>query len=179
MSVMKDITNLTSNTMHDSHESSPERDIFISYSAPSSRRKRTAKQAALERFIPTSKETLGDTTSEEDTGNKSESEPEAEASSAFMTPESEPRKKANPQKRKRLRLGGGPRNGEVASPALSVTLNGLSKAQLVDLVNTLVTERHPDLEQVGITLNAFQTSTKIAKRILNTKDAIDNKGVCM
>ena len=140
--------------MQDSHESSPERDIFISYSAPSSRRKRTAKQAALERFFQTSKEALGDSSNEEDTNSKSESEVEADVSSAFMTPENEPKKKANPQKRKRLRLGGNPRNGEGASPALSVTLNGLSKAQLVDLVNTLVAERHPDLEQVGITLNA-------------------------
>ena len=81
--------------------------------------------------------------------NKSESEAEVEANSVFMTPESEPKQKGNAQKRKRLRLGGGARNTE---PALSVTLNGLSKAQLVDMVNILVSERHPDLEQVAIAL---------------------------
>lgn len=153
MSVMKDITNLSPIAQDDSHESSPERDIFVSYVAPTSRRKRNAKQAALERFFQTS--TPGETSSEEEKGTKSENEAEEEANLAFMTPESEPKKKANPPKRKRLRLGGKARNGEVASPALSVTLNGLTKAQLVELVNTLVSERHPDLEQVDIALTPY------------------------
>ena len=150
MSAMKDITNFSSIASPNSHESSPERDIFVSFAAPSSRRKRTVKQAAMQRFA----ETLENSSNEEDTSNKSESEAEGEANSVFMTPESEPRQKGNVQKRKRLRLGGSARNTGVASPPLSVTLNGLSKAQLVDLVNTLVTERHPDLEQVVISFKS-------------------------
>lgn len=151
MSAMKDITNYFNSNMQDSHESSPERDIFVSYEAPSSRsrRKRTAKQASLQKIKKLSTETLGDASNGDDMSNKSESEAEVEAKSVFMTPESEPKQKGNAQKRKRLRLGGGARNTE---PALSVTLNGLSKAQLVDMVNTLVSERHPDLEQVTIAL---------------------------
>ncbi|XP_068686194.1 uncharacterized protein [Montipora foliosa] len=134
MSVMKDITNLTNFASEDSHESSPERDIFISQ-VP--RRKRTSKQAALDRFL----------TNEDELSGKSESETDEAAQSAFMTPEVEPRKKEKPQKRKRLRLGGNSRTVGPTSLALSVTLNGLSKSQLVDLMTTLVTERHPDLEQ--------------------------------
>ena len=145
MSVMKDITNLTSNASEDSHESSPERDIFISQ-VP--RRKRTSKQAALDRFFE-----MRDMTNEDEPNGKSESETDEAAQSAFMTPEVEPRKKEKPQKRKRLRLGGNSRTGGPTSPALSVTLNGLSKSQLVDLMTTLVTERHPDLEQVNIAFN--------------------------
>lgn len=167
MTAMKDITNFSSNTMQNSHESSPERDIFVSFVAPSSRRKRTAKQASLQRVFQTSTETLENTSNEEDTNNKSESEAEGEANSVFMTPESEPRQKGNRQKRKRLRLGGSARNGELPSPSLSVTLNGLSKAQLVDLVNTLVAERHPDLEQVVIAFKSSLNECKIAKRTLN------------
>lgn len=163
MSVMKDITNLSPIAQDDSHESSPERDIFVSYVAPNSRRKRNAKQAALERFFQTS--TPGETSSEEEKGTKSESEAEEEANPAFMTPESEPKKKANPPKRKRLRLGGKARNGEIASPALSVTLNGLTKAQLVELVNTLVSERHPDLEQELRSLVPEPDLTELEKKL--------------
>ncbi|KAL9965410.1 hypothetical protein ACROYT_G029209 [Oculina patagonica] len=143
MSAMKDITNVSSNTSQNSHESSPERDIFVSFVAPTSR-KRGARQASMERFLHKS-EAHGNTSNEED---KSESEGDGETNSVFMTPEtpSETRPKVNRPKRKKLRLAGSPRN-ETPSPALSVTLNGLTKAQLVDLVNTLVAERHPDLEQ--------------------------------
>lgn len=144
MSAMKDITNFSSNTAENSHDSSPERDIFVSFVAPSSR-KRSARQASMEKFLQKS-EALGNASDEDDV---SESEGDGEANSVFMTPETptESRPKVNRTKRKKLRLAGSPRN-ETSSPALSVTLNGLTKAQLVDLVNTLVAERHPDLEQV-------------------------------
>ena len=140
MSAMKDITNFSPNTAENSHDSSPERDIFISFVSRSSR-KRSARQASMEKFLQ-----LGNASDEDD---KSESEGDGEANSVFMTPETpiESRPKANRPKRKKLRLAGSPRN-ETPSPVLSVTLNGLTKAQLVDLVNTLVAERHPDLEQV-------------------------------
>ncbi|CAH3175043.1 unnamed protein product [Porites lobata] len=147
MSAMKDITNLTSISSLNGHESSPERDIFVSFEAPSLRRKRTAKQASLHRFVQSSTETLENMSSEEDSSNKSGSEVEGEANSVFMTPESEPRLKASAQKRRRFRLEGSPRNSDSSSPELSRTLYGLSKVQLVDLFNALVTERHPDLEQ--------------------------------
>ena len=150
MSAMKDITNLTSISSLNGHESSPERDIFVSFEAPSLRRKRTAKQASLHRFVQSS-------TEEEDSSNKSGSEVEGEANSVFMTPESEPRLKASAQKRRRFRLEGSPRNSDSSSrsPELSRTLYGLSKVQLVDLFNALVTERHPDLEQVFISYKLF------------------------
>ena len=154
MSAMKDITNLTSISSPNGHESSPERDIFVSFEAPSLRRKRTAKQASLHRFFQSSTETLENMSSEEDSSNKSGSEVEGEANSVFMTPESEPRLKASAQKRGRFRLEGIPRNSD-SSPELSRTLYGLSKVQLVDLFNALVTERHPDLEQVFISFKLF------------------------
>ena len=152
MSAMKDITNLGSNTSQNNHDSSPERDIFVSFVAPSSR-KRDARQASMERFLHKS-EAPGNTSNEEDV---SESEGDGEGNSVFMTPEtpSESRPKVNRPKRKKLRLAASPRN-EAPSPALSVTLNGLTKAQLVDLVNTLVAERHPDLEQVAYYLKCLQ-----------------------
>lgn len=153
MSVMKDITNLTSTSSLNGHESSPERDIFVSFEAPSLRRKRTA--ASVHRFVQSSTETLENMSSEEDSSNKSGSEVEGEANSVFMTPESEPRLKASAQKRKRFRLEGSPRNSDSSSPELSGTLYGLSKVQLVDLFNALVTERHPDLEQVFISIKLF------------------------
>ena len=155
MSAMKDITNLTSISSLNGHESSPERDIFVSFEAPSLRRKRTAKQASLHRFVQSSTETLENMSSEEDSSNKSGSEVEGEANSVFMTPESEPRLKASAQKRRRFRLEGSPRNSDSSSPELSRTLYGLSKVQLVDLFNALVTERHPDLEQVFISYKLF------------------------
>lgn len=143
MSAMKDITNFSSSAAQNSHDSSPERDIFVSFVAPSSR-KRGARQTSMQKSLQKS-ESLGNTSNEDD---KSESEGEGEPDSVFMTPETptESRPKVNRPKRKKLRLAGSPRN-ETPSPALSVTLNGLTKAQLVDLVNTLVAERHPDLEQ--------------------------------
>lgn len=139
---MKDITNFSSSTAQNSHESSPERDIFVS---PSSR-KRGAMQTNIQSFLHKSAESLGNTSNEDD---KSESEGDGEPDSVFMTPETptESRPKVNRPKRKRLRLAGSPRN-ETPAPELSVTLNGLTKAQLVDLVTTIVAERHPDLEQV-------------------------------
>ena len=151
MSVMKDITNFSSNASQNSHESSPERDIFVSFVAPSSR-KRGARQANMERFLHKS-EPLENTSNEED---KSDSEGDGEVNSVFMTPETpiEPRQKVNRPKRKKLRLAESPRK-ETPSPALSVTLNGLTKAQLVDLVNTLVAERHPDLEKVAYYLKCL------------------------
>ena len=157
MSAMKDITNLTSISSLNGHESSPERDIFVSFEAPSLRRKRTAKQASLHRFVQSSTETLENMSSEEVSSNKSGSEVEGEANSVFMTPESEPRLKASAQKRRRFRLEGSPRNSDSSSrsPELSRTLYGLSKVQLVDLFNALVTERHPDLEQVFISYKLF------------------------
>ena len=85
MSVMKDITNLTSISSLNGHESSPERDIFVSFEAPSLRRKRTAKQASLHRFVQSSTETLENMSSEEESSNKSGSEVEGEANSVFMT----------------------------------------------------------------------------------------------
>ena len=155
MSAMKDITNLTSISSLNGHESSPERDIFVSFEAPSLRRKRTAKQASLHRFVQSSTETLENMSSEEDSSNKSGSKVEGEANSVFMTPESEPRLKASAQKRRRFRLEGSPRNSDSSSPELSKTLYGLSKVQLVDLFNALVTERHPDLEKVFISYKLF------------------------
>ena len=148
MSAMKDITNLSSSAAQDSHDSSPERDIFVSFVAPSSR-KRGARQTSMQSFLPKS-ESLGNASNEDE---KSDSEGDGELGSVFMTPETptESRPKVNRPKRKKLRLTGSPRN-ESTSPALSVTLNGLTKAQLVDLVNTLVAERHPDLEQVSVLL---------------------------
>lgn len=145
MSAMKDITNFSSSAAQNSHDSSPERDIFVSFVAPSSR-KRGARQTSMQKSLQKS-ESLGNTSNEDD---KSESEGEGEPDSVFMTPETpiESRPKVNRPKRKKLRLAGSQRN-ETPSPALSVTLNGLTKAQLVDLVNTLVAERHPDLEQVS------------------------------
>lgn len=139
---MKDITNFSSSTAQNSHESSPERDIFVS---PSSR-KRGAMQTNIQSFLHKSAESLGNTSNEDD---KSESEGDGEPDSVFMTPETptESRPKVNRPKRKKLRLAGSPRN-ETPAPELSVTLNGLTKAQLVDLVTTIVAERHPDLEQV-------------------------------
>lgn len=97
-------------------------------------------------FLHKSAESLGNTSNEDD---KSESEGDGEPESVFMTPETptESRPKVNRPKRKKLRLAGSPRN-ETPAPGLSVTLNGLTKAQLVDLVTTIVAERHPDLEQV-------------------------------
>ena len=154
MSAMKDITNMTSISSLNGLESSPERDIFVSFEAPSLRRKRTAKQASLHRFVQSSTETLENMSSEEDSSNKSGSKVEGEANSVFMTPESEPRLKASAQKRGRFRLEGSPRNSD-SSPELSRTLYGLSKVQLVDLFNALVTERHPDLEQVFISYKLF------------------------
>lgn len=142
MSAMKDITNFSSSAAQNSHESSPERDIFVS---PSSR-KRGAMQTNIQSFLHKSAESLGNTSNEDD---KSESEGDGEPDSVFMTPETptESRPKVNRPKRKKLRLAGSPRN-ETPAPELSVTLNGLTKAQLVDLVTTIVAERHPDLEQV-------------------------------
>ena len=142
---MKDITNVSSSTAQNSHESSPERDIFVSFVSPSSR-KRGARQTNMLSFLHKSAESLGNTSNEDD---KSESEGDGEPESVFMTPETptESRPKVNRPKRKKLRLAGSPRN-ETPAPELSVTLNGLTKAQLVDLVTTIVAERHPDLEQV-------------------------------
>lgn len=151
MPVMKDITNLTLNAVENSHESSPERDIFVSQNP---RRKRTANQASLDRFLKTPGEISGDMSSEDITGPKSESEVDETAVSAVMTPENEPRKRVKMlQTRKRLPLGVNTRSDGSSSPSISVVLNGLSKSQLIDLVNTLVTKRHPDLEQVNIALN--------------------------
>lgn len=145
MSAMKDITNFSSSTAQNSHESSPERDIFVSFVSPSSR-KRGAMQTNIQSFLHKSAESLGNTSNEDD---KSESEGDGEPDSVFMTPETptKSRPKVNRPKRKKLRLAGSPRN-ETPAPELSVTLNGLTKAQLVDLVTTIVAERHPDLEQV-------------------------------
>lgn len=149
---MKDITNFSTNTSQNNHDSSPERDIFVSSVAPSSR-KRGARQANMDSFLQKS-EPLENTSNKED---RSENEGDGELTSVFMTPEtpSETLPKANHPKRKKLRLAGSPRN-ETPSPALSVTLNGLTKAQLVDLVNNLVAERHPDLEQVVYDLKFLQ-----------------------
>lgn len=145
MSVMKDITNLSSNLTASGHESSPERDIFVSLASPSSR-KRSAKhvQESMQRFLQKS-ETLGSTSNEDEI---SEGEADGGVNSMFMTPETpnEGPPKVSKPKRKKLRLGGSPRSGS-QSPALSVTLNGLTKAQLIGLLETLVAERHPDLEQ--------------------------------
>lgn len=159
MSVMKDITNFSSNTEQSSHGSSPERDIFV---APSSR-KRGAKQACLQRFLQ-KPEMLATSSGGED---NSESEGDEEANSVFMTPEtpSEPRQKVNRFKPKKLRLGG--RSVRNENPALSVTLKGLTKAQLVDLVNTLVAEKHPDLEQVVYSFKCLQDKPWIANGALN------------
>ena len=175
MSVMKDITNMTSISLPSGHESSPERDIFVSFEAPSSRRKRTVKQASLHRFVQSSTETLENMGSEEDSSNKNGREVEEEASSVFMTPKSEPRLKASAQKRRRFLLEGSPRNSDSFSPELSRTLYGLSKAQLVDLFNALVTERHPDLEQVFISFKLSQYELEMATRALNSEGAIDTQ----
>lgn len=170
MSAMKDITNLSSNSAPSGHESSPERDIFVSFAAPSSR-KRGANhvQASMQRFLQ-KRETLGSTSNEDEI---SESEGDGEVNSVFMTPETpnEGRQKPNKPKRKKLLLGGSPRS-ESQSPPLSVTLNGLTKAQLIDLVNTLVAERHPDLEQVKCCIKCLQNKLQIADGALNTKDTI-------
>ena len=168
---MKDITNFSSNTSQNSHDSSPERDIFVSFVAPSSR-KRSAMQANMERFLQKS-EPLENTSNEED---RRESEGDGELTLVFMTPEtpSETRPKANRPKRKKLRLAGSPRN-ETPSPALSVTLNGLTKAQLVDLVNTLVAEKHPDLEQVMYDLKVLQKNRWITSSALNASDAVSRQ----
>lgn len=145
MSVMKDITNLTLNAVENSHERSPERDIFVSQNP---RRKRTANQAALDRFLKTAGQISGDLSSEDNTSPKSESEGDETVAPAVMTPESELRKRVKLLKtRKRLPLGVDTRSDGSSSPSISVVLNGLSKSQLLDLVNTLVMERHPDLEQ--------------------------------
>ena len=167
MSVMKDITNLSSNTAASGHESSPERDIFVSLTSPSSRKRKAEHvQASMQKFLQ-KPETLGST------GNEDQiigSEADFGVNSVFMTPETPhdgPPKVSKPN-RKRLRLGG-PRN-ESQSPALSVTLNGLTKAQLVDILETLVAERHPDLEQVNFNLKIiFLNLSQIAER---KKDAI-------
>ena len=167
MSVMKDITNLSSNTAASGHESSPERDIFVSLTSPSSRKRKAEHvQASMQKFLQ-KPETLGST------GNEDQiigSEADCGVNSVFMTPETPqdgPPKVSKPN-RKRLRLGG-PRN-ESQSPSLSVTLNGLTKAQLVDILETLVAERHPDLEQVNFNLKIiFLNLSQIAER---KKDAI-------
>lgn len=158
MSVMKDITNLTLNAVENSHERSPDRDIFVSQNP---RRKRTANQAALDRLLKTTGQMSGDLSSEDNTSPKNESELDETAVPAVMTPERELRKRVKLLKtRKRLPLEVDTRSDGSSSPSISVALNGLSKSQLLDLVNTLVIERHPDLEQVNIALNICDEESK-------------------
>ena len=149
MSAMKDITNYSSDLMQSCQDNSPERDIFVSFATS---RKPGAQQSTLKRFFT---ETAGCGSNEEDRSSRSKREADVELNSMFLTPEAPNNsgQKVNGQKRKRLRLGGSPRNISAADGTVSVTLNGLSKAQLVDLVNKLVFERHPDLQQVRSYLN--------------------------
>ena len=146
MSVMKDITNYSPITAMAHHERPADENVFIATTADTPPLRRSPGRAANKRLVPPS-------TSESETAGGAIVD-ECDMSSVFMTPTedrhffyTEDSDAEGYPVRKRLRLAvDRPSNRRVPLP---VALNGLTKVQLVNLVNNLVYKRQPELEEVS------------------------------
>lgn len=148
MSAMKDITNNSPITAVAHHERPADENVFVATNAIPPR---PSRGSAPNKRI---KYTTASTSSEEET-TSAEYTKECAMSSVFLTPTehrhfsfAECKAQEGCSFRKRLRLS--VENGINERVPIPITLNGLTKAQLVNLVKNLVCERHPELEQVNL-----------------------------